>query len=60
MLVYAIAPANAVDEVREISDFITLKDGGYGAVREACEHLADLTGQSLLDAIDTGKRALVQ
>jgi 3-deoxy-D-manno-octulosonate 8-phosphate phosphatase (KDO 8-P phosphatase) len=33
----AIAPANATSEILEISDIITTKKGGHGAVREAIE-----------------------
>ena len=32
-----IAVADAVEEVRKASDFITVRKGGYGAVREVCE-----------------------
>jgi len=32
-----IAVADAVKEVREGADFVTKKNGGFGAVREACE-----------------------
>lgn len=33
----AIAPANGVREVKEIAHFVTERQGGSGAVREACE-----------------------
>lgn len=33
----AIAPANAVREVKEIAHFITERTGGEGAVRDACD-----------------------
>ncbi|MDX2200289.1 MAG: HAD hydrolase family protein [Phycisphaerae bacterium] len=42
---YAIAPANAVREVRESARFITQRSGGDGAVREAVEHLLQRTGR---------------
>lgn len=45
---YTIAPKNAVDEIKDIADFVTEKAGGQGAVREACEHLAVLMGTNLL------------
>ncbi len=32
----AFCPADAIDEVKEISDFISSKQGGKGAVREIC------------------------
>ena len=35
----AIAVADAIDEVKEIADFVTNKDGGRGAVREFCDLL---------------------
>lgn len=31
-----IAPANALDDVKEIADWVTSKPGGCGAVREIC------------------------
>lgn len=34
---FSIAVANAVQKVRDISDYITKAKGGDGAVREACE-----------------------
>ena len=33
----AIAPANAVREVKEIAHFVTEREGGAGAVRDACD-----------------------
>ena len=33
----AVAPANAVDEVKAVSHYVTLAPGGHGAVREFCE-----------------------
>ena len=36
---YAMAVADAVPEVREAADFVTIRPGGHGAVREAIEHL---------------------
>lgn len=32
-----VAPADAVDEVREKADYITENGGGHGAVREVCD-----------------------
>ncbi len=34
---FSFAPADAVDEVKKVADFITKTPGGKGAVREACE-----------------------
>ncbi len=35
----SVAVANAVAEVRELSDYTTQASGGYGAVREVCDSL---------------------
>lgn len=42
---YAIAPPNAVDEVKSASALVTLRRGGCGAVREAIERLLRYNGQ---------------
>lgn len=34
---FAIAPANAVKEIKQAADFITTLEGGHGAVREICD-----------------------
>ncbi len=36
---YAMAVADAVDDVRHAAAFVTTRPGGHGAVREAIEHL---------------------
>lgn len=41
---YSIAVNNAVQEVKTTADWITTKNGGHGAVREAIEHLMQATG----------------
>jgi 3-deoxy-D-manno-octulosonate 8-phosphate phosphatase (KDO 8-P phosphatase) len=41
---FPIAVANAVGEVRDIARLITVRKGGDGAVREACEHVIRLNG----------------
>lgn len=41
---YAIAVADASNEVKEIADWVTTRKGGHGAVRDAVEHLMKLTG----------------
>lgn len=40
----AVAPANAVSEVKAIADHVTEKPGGQGAVREALEWLLKTAG----------------
>lgn len=42
---YAIAVADAVDEVQRACDFVTDRPGGHAAVREAIEHLLKSRGQ---------------
>lgn len=49
---YAIAPSNAVAEVLSIADWVSVKAGGHGAVREACEHVAGLNGVKLVDLLN--------
>ncbi len=51
---YCIAPANAFFKTKELANFVTEKEGGAGAVAEACWHLAekfftplDLSGMKL-------------
>jgi len=47
----AIAPANAVEEVRAAAALVTAARGGHGAVREAIESVLRRTGkwQEILD-----------
>ena len=40
----AAAPANAVDEVRQSSHFVSTRMGGHGAVRELCTFLLEAKG----------------
>ena len=40
-----IAVADAVQEVREAADFVTKNNGGFGAVREACELILKCQGK---------------
>lgn len=49
---YAMAPKSAVKEVREIADWIATNSGGQGAVREGCEHIAELMGIRLVDLVN--------
>ncbi len=57
---YALAPANAVRVVKDAADWVSIKEGGHGAVREACEHLAKQMGKSLEEAATYVKKVLVQ
>jgi len=49
---YAMAPNNAAQEVKAIADWVATKDGGHGAVREACEHIASEMGIKLADLVN--------
>ncbi len=49
---YAMAPNNAAQEVKDIADWIATKDGGHGAVREACSHIASKMGVKLADLVN--------
>lgn len=46
---FGVAPANAVDIVRQHADLVTACTGGNGAVREACEFI--LGAKGLLEGI---------
>ena len=41
---FAIAVANASDEIKSVADFITTNPGGKGAVREVIEYIMKNTG----------------
>ena len=49
---YALAPSSAVAEVLAVADWVSTKEGGRGAVREACEHVASLNGTVLSALVD--------
>ncbi|GHF18327.1 haloacid dehalogenase [Kordiimonas sediminis] len=49
---YAISPENGCNEVKAIANFITPRCGGHGAVRDACEHVADMNDIRLVDLVD--------
>lgn len=49
---YAMAPRSAVAEIKAITDWVSSKDGGQGAVREGCEHVAELNGVRLVDLVN--------
>jgi len=42
---FAVAVANAPEEVRRHADYVTLRDGGKGAVAEVIEYLLRITGR---------------
>lgn len=42
---FSVAPADAVDEVRKIADYITSASGGRGAIRELCEFILKAQGK---------------
>jgi len=42
---FAVAVANAVDEVKEHADYVTVRPGGRGAVREVIEHILKNSGR---------------
>ncbi len=42
---FAVAVANAVDEVKRHADYVTCRPGGSGAVREVIEHILKSTGK---------------
>ncbi len=42
---FAVAVANAVDEVKEYADLVTKRSGGSGAVREVIEYILKKTGK---------------
>ena len=42
---FAVAVANAVDEVKECADYVTTRSGGNGAVREVIEYILKNSGR---------------
>ena len=38
---FAVAPANAITEIKQAADRVTHLAGGYGAVREICDYLIE-------------------
>lgn len=42
---FSAAVANAVDEIKRASDYVTRKNGGEGAVREVIEYILKKTGR---------------
>lgn len=41
----AVAPANAVTEVKDMAHYTTEQSGGHGAVREICDLILEATGK---------------
>jgi 3-deoxy-D-manno-octulosonate 8-phosphate phosphatase (KDO 8-P phosphatase) len=54
---YVIAPANAVDPVKAVAKYVTLRQGGHGAAAEAVQHLLTGAGQweACLDSYRRGQ-----
>jgi len=42
---WAVAVANAIDDVKEVAHWITSRSGGHGAVREVVERLLRARGE---------------
>jgi len=42
---FGVAVANAVDEVKDVADYVTARRGGGGAVREVIEYILKNTGR---------------
>ena len=42
---FAVAVANAVDEVKALADYVTIQPGGQGAVRETIEYILKTSGR---------------
>ena len=42
---FGVAVANAVDEVKQYADYVTIQPGGSGAVREVIEYILKNTGR---------------
>jgi len=40
-----IAPSDATDRIKRFADYVTVRSGGYGAVREACELILEAQGR---------------
>jgi 3-deoxy-D-manno-octulosonate 8-phosphate phosphatase (KDO 8-P phosphatase) len=42
---FGVAVANAVDEIKAHADYVTTREGGYGAVREVVEYILKNSGR---------------
>jgi 3-deoxy-D-manno-octulosonate 8-phosphate phosphatase (KDO 8-P phosphatase) len=51
-----VAPADAVEEVKEIADLVSLRPGGKGCARECIEKVMRLHGEWQLDVSDYKKK----
>ena len=51
-------PADAVDEVKAVSEYISNKNGGFGCVRDVIEKVLKIQGQ-WFDANPSGKEVLI-
>lgn len=51
-----VAPADAVDEVKEIADIVSTRPGGKGCARECIEKVMRLHGEWQLDVSDYKKK----
>ena len=45
---FSVAVAYAENEVKKAADYVTKKNGGYGAVREICEYLTSIRKEKKL------------
>ena len=52
----ACCPGDAVDEVKEICNFVAQKNGGRGAVRELCDFILDSQGIEKKYIVCEGKK----
>lgn len=52
----ACCPNDAVDEVKNISDFISSKEGGRGAIRELCDFVLNSQGVEPLSIVRSAQK----
>jgi 3-deoxy-D-manno-octulosonate 8-phosphate phosphatase (KDO 8-P phosphatase) len=45
LCVFVACPADACEEVKAISDYVSVKNGGFGAVRDCIEHILKQRGE---------------
>lgn len=48
----ALAPKNAIKEVRQIANYVPEANGGFGAVRQVCDYIMMQNGSSLVDVFN--------
>lgn len=51
---FPVCPADAADEIKAISRYVSSRNGGYGAAREIIEHVLKARGQWMSDKIAFG------